>query len=584
MSTITTINSTDAVKDSRAVINTNFSNLNTDKLEASALINFETSTQLNARDTANRNTDNHTNGTTNKVFTATEKTKLGNIESNADVTNALKVGASIHGTDAKTTPHNDDTVALIDSQASNVLKKLSWTNIKATLKTYFDTLYNNYTHPNHSGDVTSVADGATTIAEGAVSNAKMSGMEQARIKGRAVDAGIGPVTDLTPTQVRALINVEDGADVTDATNVGTSIHGATAKETIADTDKFAIIDTEASNVLKTSVWTLIKSTLKTYFDTLYNNYTHPNHSGDVTSVADGATTIANGAVTLAKQANMATASVVYRKTAGDGAPEVQSLATLKTDLGLTGTNSGDQDLGGKANTALDNLADVAINTSLVSDTDNTDDLGTTLKKWANLFVTTIGATATRVTKGWFTDIESTNIPTVGGTPILSSLTAPQFTTVELGHATDTTLSRVSAGVMAVEGDTIITEKVFKRVIQIQVTDPNGDAITTGDGKAILFITPELNGYNLTDADAGVTTVSSSGNPAIQIRNVTDSVDMLSTAITIDASEFTSYTAATAPVIDTSKDDVATGDRIAIDIDTAGTGAKGLTVFLTFQKP
>ena len=39
---------------------------------------------------------------------------------------------------------------------------------------------------------------------------------------------------------------------------------------------------------------------------------------------------------------MATGSVVYRKTAGTGSPEVQTLATLKTDLGLTGTNSGDQ--------------------------------------------------------------------------------------------------------------------------------------------------------------------------------------------------------------------------------------------------
>lgn len=118
----------------------------------------------------------------------------------------------------------------------------------------------------------------------------------------------------------------------------------------------------------------------------------------------------------------------------------------------SGTNTGDNATNtSSANTALSNLASVAINTSLVSDTDNTDDLGTTLKKWANLFVTTIGATATRVTKGWFTDIESTNMPTVGGTAILSSLTAPQFTTVELGHATDTTLSRSAAGVLAVEG-------------------------------------------------------------------------------------------------------------------------------------
>lgn len=73
-----------------------------------------------------------------------------------------------------------------------------------------------------------------------------------------------------------------------------------------------------------------------------NNYVHPNHSGDVTSVADGATTIVAGAVTLAKQANVATGTVFYRKTALAGAPEVQTLATLKTDLGLTGTNSGDQ--------------------------------------------------------------------------------------------------------------------------------------------------------------------------------------------------------------------------------------------------
>lgn len=65
--------------------------------------------------------------------------------------------------------------------------------------------------------------------------------------------------------------------------------------------------------------------------------------GDITVSASGATwTIDNGAVTLAKQADMATASVVYRKTAGTGVPEVNTLATLKTDLGLTGTNSGDQ--------------------------------------------------------------------------------------------------------------------------------------------------------------------------------------------------------------------------------------------------
>ena len=69
----------------------------------------------------------------------------------------------------------------------------------------------------------------------------------------------------------------------------------------------------------------------------------PALTGDVTTtVGTVATTITAGAVTLAKQANMATGSLVYRKTAAAGVPEIQTLATLKTDLGLTGTNSGDQ--------------------------------------------------------------------------------------------------------------------------------------------------------------------------------------------------------------------------------------------------
>ncbi len=65
--------------------------------------------------------------------------------------------------------------------------------------------------------------------------------------------------------------------------------------------------------------------------------------GDITVSASGATwTIDNSVISLAKMADVATGTVFYRKTAGTGVPEVQTLATLKTDLGLTGTNSGDQ--------------------------------------------------------------------------------------------------------------------------------------------------------------------------------------------------------------------------------------------------
>lgn len=122
------------------------------------------------------------------------------------------------------------------------------------------------------------------------------------------------------------------------------------------------------------------------------------------------------------------------------------------------------------------------------------------------------------------------------------------------------------------------------VVSLQVTDPNGAAITTGDGKAYFRCPAELNGYNLTRVAAHVTTVSTSGAPTVQIANVTQGADMLTTKITIDANEKDTSTAATAAVIDTNNDDVATGDELRIDIDVAGTGAKGLIVEMKFEDP
>ncbi len=122
------------------------------------------------------------------------------------------------------------------------------------------------------------------------------------------------------------------------------------------------------------------------------------------------------------------------------------------------------------------------------------------------------------------------------------------------------------------------------IAQILVTDPNGAAIATGDGQAYLRINSLLNGRNLTAVAASVTTVSSSGIPTIQIHNVTQAADMLTTKLTIDANESDSKDAATPAVIDAANDDVATGDQLRIDVDVAGTGAKGLIVEMTFTVP
>jgi hypothetical protein len=155
----------------------------------------------------------------------------------------------------------DDVLLGNVSGAGAIVAELDATTVRTLLNV--EDGANAYTHPNHSGDVTSVADGATTIADEAVTYAKMQHVSDTdRFLGRDT-AGAGDVEEITAAAARAILNVADGA----------------------------------------------------------NAYTHPNHSGDVTSVADGAQTIASDAVTNAKLNNMAANTVKCRYTASTGDPQ-----------------------------------------------------------------------------------------------------------------------------------------------------------------------------------------------------------------------------------------------------------------------
>jgi hypothetical protein len=124
---------------------------------------------------------------------------------------------------------------------------------------------------------------------------------------------------------------------------------------------------------------------------------------------------------------------------------------------------------------------------------------------------------------------------------------------------------------------------IERTYPVRVV-PIGVPVTVGDDAYHIFIPSDLNGCNLVDADACVDKKSTSGVVTVQIRNATKAVDMLSTPITIDKGEDTSYTAAAAPVINTNNNGVKTGNKIAIDVDGAGTGVEGLVVILRFELP
>jgi hypothetical protein len=129
-----------------------------------------------------------------------------------------------------------------------------------------------------------------------------------------------------------------------------------------------------------------------------------------------------------------------------------------------------------------------------------------------------------------------------------------------------------AAITAAAGSSEATLTVVEReVIMVAVSD-EATAITTGTAK-VTFRMPFA--MTLTAVRASLTVASTSGNPAIDINESGTSV--LSTTLTIDATEKTSTTAATPAVI--SDANLADDAEITIDIDTAGTGAKGLKVYL-----
>lgn len=86
-------------------------------------------------------------------------TSRGVINTNTDNLNADKLeNSSLTGATAKTTPVDADTMPINDSAASNALKKVTWANIKATAKTYFDTLYIPFTYLDTDGTMAANSD------------------------------------------------------------------------------------------------------------------------------------------------------------------------------------------------------------------------------------------------------------------------------------------------------------------------------------------------------------------------------------------------------------------------------------------
>ena len=164
---------------------------------------------------------------------------------------------------------------------------------------------------SHTGDVTGTT--SLTIADNSVTLAKMANMTTSSIIGR-VSGSTGDPEILTPTQVRTLLNVADGANAyshpSDGVDLGAPLTGAAV---ISDVTVNA-----AGHVTGFSTRNLALADLGYTGATNANNYSHPNHTGHVTSTGDGATGAGNESETRKKK-------VVedFEKEEEDSVPDIQ---------------------------------------------------------------------------------------------------------------------------------------------------------------------------------------------------------------------------------------------------------------------
>ena len=141
---------------------------------------------------------------TDGAMSSTDKTKIDGIETGAnDYT--LTLGGVVSDT-------TDDTLNLSGQVITVNLATTSTDGaMSSTDKTKLNEIEagaNDYSHPNHSGDVTSTGDGATVISPDVVTNSKAANMAANTLKGNNTGSVSDP-KDLTISEVRNMLKPEE---------------------------------------------------------------------------------------------------------------------------------------------------------------------------------------------------------------------------------------------------------------------------------------------------------------------------------------------------------------------------------------
>lgn len=257
-----------------------------------------------------------------------------------------------------------------------------------------------------TGDVTASANSnATTIANDAVSNAKLANMAAGTVKGRQIDAGTGDPVDLTGGEIAEIIRFANittesvGGTFNDhaldtltdtwaftATSTVTGIAGGTTGRWLkiynvaaagsgvtVTLSQFSGSSGAGNRFLNRDAATIVLdpggAAVYFYEGSRWRNYgvagasaISDSDKGDITVSASGKTwTIDAGVVTLAKQANLAQSRIIGRSEgAGTGVPEALTPTQVVSIIdGETATWSGDHTFNG-TNFAVNAGADALI--------------------------------------------------------------------------------------------------------------------------------------------------------------------------------------------------------------------------------
>ena len=191
------------------------------------------------------------------------------------------------GDTAETTIADSDYFPFYDTSATGKRKSL-WSNIKATLKTYFDTMYSNV----KPVEKTQAQYDALTTEE------KNDPTKQYFINDADIDA-VNGIASITKTGTSGLVDTYtitftngNTMEYTVTNGSGNDIDAyhinSTTESDLADADTMPFYDSSAS-AAKNSTWSNIKAKLKAYFDTLYASVSSGGKwIGPVTVASNGA--------------------------------------------------------------------------------------------------------------------------------------------------------------------------------------------------------------------------------------------------------------------------------------------------------